>query len=176
MSGGTRVLPDPYLSCRRSPEVATGLAGYRIPELAKRVSERDRFPTDRGEASYGNNFLADMVKTDDFRGLPFLKMTTHCITNLARQLRKRVCFGKNGFSEGARGEPSLRGLFDHENQFIHRRPLKMLGGSFCHIIFRPLGNVQRFLIRQKKLAGCDKSPPACLVHLVCSVCLVCFVA
>jgi hypothetical protein len=43
-----------------------------------------------------------MVKADDFLGLPFLKVTTHCITNLARPLGNRVYFGKNGFPEGAR--------------------------------------------------------------------------
>jgi len=41
-----------------------------------------------------------MVKTDDFGGLPFLEVTTHCVTNLTRQLGNRVRFGKNGFSEG----------------------------------------------------------------------------
>jgi len=51
-----------------------------------------------------------MVKTDDFWGLPFLEVATHCITNFARQLGNRVCFGKNGFSEGARKEASLGSL------------------------------------------------------------------
>ena len=71
----------------------------------------DRFLTDHGEASYGNNFLADMVKTDDFWALPFFEVTTYCVTNLARQLGNRVCFGKNRFSERARDEASLGSLF-----------------------------------------------------------------
>ena len=69
-----------------------------------------------------------MVKTDDFRGLPFLEVTTHCVTNLAGQLGNRVRFGNNGFSEGARDETSLGSLFNHENQFIHRRLSKMTSG------------------------------------------------
>jgi len=56
-----------------------------------------------------------MVKTDDFRGLPFLEVAPHCITNFARQLGDRVCFGKNGFSAGARDETSLGSLFNHKN-------------------------------------------------------------
>ena len=57
-----------------------------------------------------------MVKTDDFRNLPFLEMAPHCITNLAGQLGYRVYFGKNGFSDGARDETSLGSLFNHKNE------------------------------------------------------------
>ena len=92
-----------------------------------------------------------MVKTDDFWGLPFLEVTTHCITNLARQFSNRVCFGKNGLSEGTRDEASLGSFFDHENQFIHRRSSRIISVSFCHILVRLLGNVQPFSDRQEKL-------------------------
>ena len=101
-----------------------------------------------------------MVKTGDFRSLLFLEVTTHCITNLARQLGNRVRFGKNGFSEGARDETSLLGIFNHENQFIHRRLSQMTGGPFFQIMVRPLGNVQPFLDRQEKLDQLGRDVPS----------------
>jgi hypothetical protein len=65
---------------RRERKMVTGLAGYRITELAKSVREiASRQIT--GKPLYGNNFL---------------------VTNLARQLGNCVRFGKNGLSEGAR--------------------------------------------------------------------------
>ena len=129
---------------RREAKMATGLADDHVPKITKRLSEIAS-ATDRGEPSYGDDFLTDMVKTDDLRRLPFLEVTTDRITNLAGQLGERVCLCENGFSERACEEPTLRSLFDHEDQFTHRHPLIMNERPVLHILVSSLRNVQILL-------------------------------
>ena len=90
----------------RQSKVTTGLTG-------------GRFRTDRGEASYGDNFLADMVQTDDLRRLPLLKVAANRFTDFPRQFSQGVRFCEDRLPECARNVPALRGLSHDKNQFTH---------------------------------------------------------
>ncbi|SPP66620.1 hypothetical protein NITLEN_80044 [Nitrospira lenta] len=80
---------------------------------------RDRFRTDRGEASYGDDFLPHMVKADDLRRLTLLKVTADSFTDFLRQFSQGVRFCKDRLPERARNIPALRSLFHDKNQFTH---------------------------------------------------------
>ena len=78
----------------RQAKVAASLASDGVAALSKNLSEI----TSRqiaGQASYGNNFLADVVKADNLWSLPLLEVTTNRIVNLTRQFGKSIRFGKD---------------------------------------------------------------------------------
>jgi hypothetical protein len=64
--------------------------------------ERDRFPTDHREASYSDDFFADMVEENDLWSLPLLEVTTNRFSYPPWRFSQRVRFGKDGLSERAR--------------------------------------------------------------------------
>jgi hypothetical protein len=90
-----------------------------------------RSPRDRGEASYRDDFLADMVEPNDLGRLPFVEMTADGITDFSMKFRNRVSFSENRKSERSCDEPALRCVFYHKNQLAHGHFSKMKEQILC---------------------------------------------
>lgn len=99
---------------RAEAKMTAGLACDGIAEFCG-VSWRVRFPTDRGEASYRDDFLADMVKSYDFWSEAFIKVAADGITDFSVKLRDSVSFGKNRNAKRPCNEPALRRVFYHKD-------------------------------------------------------------
>lgn len=67
----------------RESKVTACLTGDRITEFAKGLSEIAPGQI-AGKASYGDDFLADIVQADDFGSHAFFKVTTNCLPDFSR--------------------------------------------------------------------------------------------
>ena len=125
---------------RGKAKMTAGLTCEGVAELTYGGPGRGRFPRGRGEASYRDDFLADMVEPNDLWRLAFIEVTADGITNFPVKFRKGVSLGENRHAERACGEPTLRRIFHHEDQFAHSHSLK--AKSIDAMLFRTPRNVQ----------------------------------
>jgi len=79
----------------------------------------DRCPIGRGEASYRDDFFANMVQPNDRGRLPFVEVTADGITDFSMKFRDSVSFSENGNAERSCNEPALRRVFYHKDQLAH---------------------------------------------------------
>src|SRR5712692_29636 len=85
-------------------------------------SSYENAPLNIQRALCRNDFLADMVQSDDFRVRGFVKVAPHRVAYFVVQLIKRASLGKNGSPEGSCGVAAFRCLFDDEDDLIHMYP------------------------------------------------------
>ena len=65
-----------------------------------------------------DNFFVNKVEANDSGSFAFLKVTPHCVPNLAPQFFKCVAFGEYRFSQSSRDVASFGSMLHHENHFF----------------------------------------------------------
>ena len=118
--------------------------------------ERDRSRTNRGEASYGDHFLANVVKADDLRSLAFLKVTTNRLTDFPRQFSQCVRFREDGLPDRARCTRPQEPLLPQRS--IHSWA-SLIKGCLSHMVVSHTSNVQpaKAYRRPSERVGCGVS-------------------
>lgn len=107
-----------------------------------------RCPIDRGEASYRDDFFANMVQPNDLGRLPFIEMTADGITDFSMKFCDRVSFSKNGNAECPCDEPTLRCVFYHKNQLAHGHFSKVKERTLCRYV---IPDATQCLVREVSL-------------------------
>ncbi|CAE6746085.1 conserved hypothetical protein [Nitrospira defluvii] len=90
---------------------------------------RDRLPTNPEEASYGNDFLPNMMETNHLGSGSFLKMTADRIANFCWKFGECIGLSKNRWPQGSSNETTLRRLFNYEDQLCHTLLITIALGS-----------------------------------------------
>ena len=85
---------------------------------------RGHSPKGHGEASYGDNFLANMVQPDDFGRFPFSEVASYGVADFCVEFAERVGFGENRFAERTRREAAFGCFLHNKNQLIHENVLQ----------------------------------------------------
>lgn len=99
------------------PNVAAGLPHHAIADALQRLDECPGVA--RGAASCREDFIPDVMQSNDARGGALVEVAAHGVASLFAQVGEVLGLHEDGLTERARVEAAFEGIFNEKDDFGH---------------------------------------------------------